>query len=82
MYGIIAGCITVLIRFFAATPEGVVFAILISNMLAPVIDYYKWSSPKYSVKKLIIMAIIFVLTALVLILAIMFTKEGGAWYVK
>ena len=82
MYGIIAGCVTVLIRFFAATPEGVVFAILISNMLAPVIDYYKWSSPKYSVKKLIVMAIIFVLTALVLILAIMFAKEGGAWYVK
>ena len=51
-------------------------------MLAPVIDYYKWSSPKYSVKKLIVMAIIFVLTALVLILAIMFAKEGGAWYVK
>ena len=58
MYGMIAGCITVFIRLFGALPEGMVYAILLSNMLAPVIDRPRWSSQKYSWKKLLVMAII------------------------
>lgn len=53
IYGIIAGILTAFIRLFAALPEGVVFSILIANMMSPVIDYYKWSGNKFTVKKLI-----------------------------
>lgn len=60
IYGIIAGVCTVFIRLFAALPEGVVFSILIANMFAPVIDYYKWSSNRFSVKKILWMVSIIV----------------------
>ena len=60
IYGIIAGVCTVFIRLFAALPEGVVFSILIANMFAPVIDYYKWSSNKFTLKKIIWIASILV----------------------
>lgn len=82
MYGMIAGALTVFIRFFAAVPEGVAFSILIANMFAPVIDYYKWSSPKYTWKKLLVMGLLFVIPAAILVIVIMSTKVGGAWYVK
>lgn len=68
IYGMIAGVLTVFIRLFAALPEGVVFSILIANMLAPVIDYYKWSGNKFTTKKLIwIGSILVVSIAIVLI---------------
>ena len=38
VFGIGAGLITVLIRFFGTYPEGVSFAILIMNILTPYID--------------------------------------------
>ncbi len=60
IYGIVAGVCTVFIRLFAALPEGVVFSILIANMFAPVIDYYKWSSNKFTLKKIIWIASILV----------------------
>ena len=55
MYGLLLGVLTILIRLFARQEyvhEGVAFSILICNMLAPALDYYKWSGNKYTKKKL------------------------------
>lgn len=38
IYGFLAGALTVVIRAFAIFPGGVMFAILIANMFAPIID--------------------------------------------
>ena len=71
IYGMIAGVCTVFIRLFAALPEGVVFSILIANMFAPVIDYYKWSSNKFTAKKLIWMASILVAAIAVVVIVLL-----------
>lgn len=39
-FGLGCGLITVLIRYFGGFPEGVNYAILIMNMLTPLIDRY------------------------------------------
>lgn len=44
IFGVGAGLITVLIRFWGAYPEGVSFAILLMNILTPYID--KWTAKK------------------------------------
>lgn len=72
IYGMLAGVFTVLIRLFAAIPEGVVFSILLVNMLAPVIDYYKWSGNKFTPKKLIWMGSILlvgIITVMIVLLS-------------
>ena len=74
MYGLIAGSITVIIRLFGAFPEGVVFSILIANMLAPVIDYPNWASQKYSLRKMLWMAGIVLASVLVVILGLVLAK--------
>ena len=74
MYGLIAGSITVIIRLFGAFPEGVVFSILIANMLAPVIDYPNWASQKYSLRKMLWMAGIVLVSVLVVILGLVLAK--------
>ena len=79
IYGILAGILTVFIRFFAALPEGVAFSILIANMCAPLIDQVKWSSQKYTVKKLIVMACMLVISAAILVIVLIFKKDGF-WY--
>lgn len=71
IYGIIAGVLTVFIRLFAALPEGVVFSILIANMLAPVIDYYKWSGNKFTTKKIIWIASILVVSIAIVIIVLL-----------
>lgn len=50
IYGLLIGALVVLIRLFGSHIEGMAFAILISNMFVPLIDYYKWSNPKYTWK--------------------------------
>lgn len=50
IYGLLVGVIAAYIRLFGAYPEGVAFAIIISNMFVALIDYYKWSTNKYSWK--------------------------------
>ena len=50
IYGLLLGALVVVIRLFGSHVEGVAFAILISNMFVPLIDYYKWSNPKYTWK--------------------------------
>jgi len=40
IFGLLIGILTVLIRTFSIWPEGMMFAILLGNMFAPIIDYY------------------------------------------
>ena len=40
IYGAIIGVVTVMIRYFGGLTEGVMYAILIGNALAPLIDQY------------------------------------------
>ena len=76
MFGMIAAVITVLIRLFGSLPEGVAYSILIANMLVPMIEYYKWTSPKYNWKNLTIMGCIFVVPMVIMVLGILY---GGAY---
>ena len=76
IYGMVAAVATVLIRLFAALPEGVGFSILIANMVAVVLDHYEWSNPRYTWKKFLAMGLILVITGLVIFLAIMY---GGTY---
>lgn len=39
LFGLFAGSLTVLIRTFSAWPEGLMFAVLLANMFAPITDY-------------------------------------------
>lgn len=77
MYGIIAAVFTVFIRLFAALPEGVAFSILIANMLAPFLDHYEWSGSKFTVKKIIICALLLVVPAIFTFIIIRF---GGVYH--
>ncbi|MCL2063869.1 MAG: RnfABCDGE type electron transport complex subunit D [Candidatus Cloacimonetes bacterium] len=45
LFGIGCGLITVIIRLYGAYPEGVSFAILIMNLLVPLIDKFTYSRP-------------------------------------
>ena len=46
IYGVGIALITVVIRGLAAFPEGFIFAIIIMNAIAPMIDSLKWIQPK------------------------------------
>ena len=46
VYGVGIALITVIIRGLAAFPEGFIFAIIIMNSIAPMIDAMKWVQPK------------------------------------
>ena len=39
IYGVLVGAATVLIRVFSVWPEGLMFAILLGNMFAPIVDW-------------------------------------------
>lgn len=78
MYGMIAAICTVFIRLFAALPEGMGYSIIIANMVACVLDHYEWSSSRYTKKKLIGMALLLVVPALITFSAIYF---GGTFHV-
>ena len=77
IYGMVAAVATVLIRLFAALPEGVGFSILIANMVAVVLDHYEWSNPRYTWKKFLAMGLIVVLSGLTVFLVIRF---GGVYH--
>ena len=70
LYGIILGCLTALMRLFSSTPEVVVYAILIGNMVTPMIDYYKWSDNRWTWKKIACMAGVFAFTSLIIVWAV------------
>lgn len=69
MYGAVLGSLTVIIRLFAALPEGVAFSILLANISTSVIDYYKWSTDEYNWKNLTALAIIIFIPLLIVIWA-------------
>lgn len=50
LYASFAGIIVVLIRLFAALPEGVAFSILLANMIAPALERIPYLSPRFSWK--------------------------------
>ena len=72
LYAIIAAIITVYIRLFGSYPEGVGFSILIANMMVPVIEYPKWSNPKFTIKNVSLMVGLFVVFTSIMVLVIMF----------
>ena len=78
IYAITAAVFTILIRLFAALPEGVGFSILIANMIACVLDHYEWSSSRYTWKKFLAMGLLVVIPALTIFLVI---KFGGVYHV-
>ena len=69
-FGIMIGLISALIRLVGAYPEGVAFAILISNMFVPVIDYYKIATNKYTWKHFLVWGVILGIVSLVILLAL------------
>ena len=77
IYAMVAAVSTILIRLFAALPEGVGFSILIANMIAVVLDHYEWSNPRYTWKKFLAMGLLFVIPALVIFFVI---KFGGVYH--
>jgi len=50
-FGIGCGLITVVIRLWGGFPEGVTFAILLMNLLVPLIDRYTFPKPFGEVRK-------------------------------
>lgn len=69
-FGILVAIVAALIRCLGAYPEGVAFAILICNMFVPVIDYYKWSTNKYSWKHFVLWTCLIGITSLILVFAL------------
>lgn len=65
-YCILVSIITILVRLFGAFNEGCVFAILIGNMFAPAIDYFRWNKPNKTWKRFI-MPCALMLTAILII---------------
>ncbi len=72
IYGLLLGGLVVVIRLFGSHVEGMAFAILISNMFVPLIDYYKWSNPKYTWKMWLGYGV-----ALIVLCVIVFIGLGG-----
>ena len=48
MFGILIGGLTFVIRILGAYPEGLLFALVLMNMFAPLFDYYKWSAQSFN----------------------------------
>ena len=76
IYAIVAAVFTILIRLFAALPEGVGFSILIANMIAVVLDHYEWSNPRYTWKKFLAMGLLVIVPTAIIFLVI---KFGGVY---
>ncbi len=73
LYGMIIAVFTVFIRLFGRSDyvhEGMAFSILIGNMLVPLLDYYKWSSPRY-VKRNVIPMVLVPLGAVAIVLTVL-----------
>lgn len=69
-YGVLAGCITALIRVVGSYPEGVAFSILIVNMLTPTIDYFMRGKPNtYTWKQVVLTASIIVVVGVIVAVA-------------
>lgn len=78
LYGLLGAGLTVIIRLFAALPEGVAFSILLCNLAAPAIDHYAYSSNKFTWKKIAVMGGLFA----VFVLAVCFGLGFQEAYVR
>jgi|GEM_PF-256075 len=70
IYGALFGSLVVLLRLFASAPEAAAYSVLIVNMLASVMDYYKWAKPKFSWKSGLWLALVVVVPALITVWAL------------
>ena len=67
-YGMIGAIGAVVIRLFAGAPEGVGYSILIANLAAPALDYFKWKN-RFSKKHFIAYGAILLVSAGIVIWA-------------
>ncbi|MCI1244770.1 MAG: RnfABCDGE type electron transport complex subunit D [Bacilli bacterium] len=70
LYGMIAAVCVVFIRMFGGYAEGMAFSILIVNMIAPVLDHYKWSQSRFTLKNVLPLAIVPVVFTAILVWAL------------
>lgn len=68
-YGIFLGAATALIRLFGSLPEGVVYSILMGNMITPLLDYYKWGDNRWTWKRILFCGLTFLIPALIVVWA-------------
>ena len=65
-FGTLAGCLTALIRYCGAYPEGVAFSIVLANMCAPMIDHLMRGKPNtYTWKQLVGLGVAMILLCLI-----------------
>ena len=76
IFGMFGAIIVVFIRLFTASPEGVGYSILFANMIAPVLDYPKWSSSRWKKWHFIVIGVMAVIAVLAVTLVLNF-KEGA-----
>ncbi len=69
-YGMLIAVFALFMRFFAANPEGVVYAILIMNAVATFLDYAKWSHSQFNKKDIIVYVCIAAVAILVICLGV------------
>ncbi len=69
IYGAILGVCTAMIRLFGSYGEAIAFTILLGNISANVIDYYKWAPKKYTWKNMLALGIIIVVSILIIVWA-------------
>jgi electron transport complex protein RnfD len=77
LYGILAGCITALIRTVGSYPEGVAFSILIVNMVTPTIDYFMRGKPNTYTWKQIVLATAIIVAVGAIVAASILSNKGG-----
>ncbi len=76
MYALLGGVLTVIIRLYAALPEGVAFSILICNLVAPALDHFTISGNKFTWKKVVAMCSIVAVGVLAVCIGLGFTEVG------
>jgi Na+-translocating ferredoxin:NAD+ oxidoreductase subunit D len=64
------GTVNFLIRLFGALPEGTVFAIVIMNMFVPMIDYYRWAKPKFTLRSAGLFAVVIAVVSGIIVLGV------------
>ena len=77
MYGLLGAVLTVIIRLFAALPEGVAFSILICNLCAPAMDHFTISGNRLTWKKVACMAGILAVGVLAVCLGLGFVEVAA-----
>lgn len=68
-YGMIAATLAIFIRLYASAPEGMAYAILLTNAVAPMLDHEKWVHPRFNWKDYLTYGIIATIGILVVCLA-------------